>query len=47
MIDKAAQNYLTGGNLQPATDLRFKLAEYYLLNKDEASGGVFMGALPT
>src|SRR5262249_28340905 len=37
MVDKAAQNYLTGGNTQPAADLRFRLAEYYLRKKDEAA----------
>jgi tetratricopeptide (TPR) repeat protein len=37
LVDKAAQNYLTGGNTQPAADLRFRLAEYYLRKKDEAA----------
>jgi tetratricopeptide (TPR) repeat protein len=37
MVDKAAHNYLTGGNTQPAADLRFRLAEYYLRKKDEAA----------
>ena len=37
ILDKAAQNYLAGGNAQPAAELRFKLAEFYLHKKDEAA----------
>ena len=37
ILDKAAQNYLTGGNAQAAAELRFKLAEQYLHDKDEPS----------
>ena len=37
LVDKAAQNYVTGGSVQQATDLRIKLAEWHLDNKDEAA----------
>ncbi|CAN5234926.1 hypothetical protein BH10PLA2_BH10PLA2_04590 [soil metagenome] len=37
LVDKAAQNYVVAGNVQAASELRFRLAEYYVQNKDEAA----------
>ena len=46
-VEKAAENYATGSNVARATELRFKLADYYLARQDEAAARTHYKAVET